>query len=167
MSSVASLFISRWDVAVSGKLPADLTDRLGVAVGAQAYRAYCELLATPRWTALESSGARPQRLLFASTGTKDPKLPDTFYISALAAERTINTMPQNTLEAFADHGAVTGVLPTDGGDADSTVARIGAAGVDVDALAAQLQKEGAESFVASWTELLDRIESKAATVSTS
>ena len=164
VSSVASLFISRWDVAVSGRLPADLADRLGVAVGAQTYRAYRELLATPRWAALEDSGARAQRLLFASTGTKDPKLPDTFYISALAAERTINTMPQNALEAFVDHGDVGGVLPADGGDADATVARIAAAGIDVDALADQLQKEGAESFVASWTELLERIGSKAATV---
>jgi transaldolase len=165
VSSVASLFVSRWDVAVAGKLPADLADRLGVAIGKQAYRAYCEVLAAPRWAALEDSGARPQRLLFASTGTKDPALPDTFYVSALAAEQTINTMPQNTLEAFVDHGEVKGVLAADGGDADATIAAIAAAGIDIDALAAQLQKEGAESFVTSWNELLAQVESKTATVS--
>jgi transaldolase len=164
VSSVASLFISRWDVAVTGKLPSELSGQLGVAIGTQTYGAYRALLATPRWIALEDAGARPQRLLFASTGTKDPLLPDTFYISALAAEYTINTMPQNTLEAFADHGDVGALLPGDGGDADATIARIAAAGIDVDALAAQLQKEGAESFVASWTELLERVESKSAKV---
>jgi transaldolase len=165
VSSVASLFVSRWDVAVSGKLPGDLSDQLGVAIGKQAYRAYRDLLATPRWAALEDSGARPQRLLFASTGTKDPALPDTFYVSALAAEMTINTMPQNTLEAFADHGEVKSILPPDGGDADATIAKIAAAGIDIDALAAQLQTEGADSFVQSWNELLAQVESKTATVS--
>jgi transaldolase len=165
VSSVASLFVSRWDVAVTGKLPAELSDRLGIAIGIQAYRAYRDVLASPRWTALEDSGARPQRLLFASTGTKDPALPDTFYITALAAEQTINTMPQNTLEAFVDHGEVKGVLSPDGGDADATIAGIAAAGIDIDALAARLQKEGAESFVKSWNDLLARVESKTATVS--
>ena len=164
VSSVASLFVSRWDVAVSGKLPGDLNDQLGVAIGKQAYRAYRDLLATPRWGALEDSGARPQRLLFASTGTKDPALPDTFYVSALAAEMTINTMPQSTLEAFADHGEVKGILAPDGGDADATIASIAAAGIDIDGLAAQLQKEGADSFVKSWNELLAQVESKTATV---
>jgi len=165
VSSVASLFVSRWDVAVTGKLPADLTAHLGVAIGTQTYRAYRGVLDAPRWAALEDSGARPQRLLFASTGTKDPSLPDTFYVSALAAEQTVNTMPQNTLEAFVDHGTVPGRLPADGGDADATIAKIAAAGIDIDALAAQLQKEGAESFVSSWTDLLERIASKSAAVS--
>jgi len=165
VSSVASLFVSRWDVAVSGKLPAELSDRLGVAVGKQAYRAYRDLLASARWAALEDSGARPQRLLFASTGTKDPARPDTFYVTALAAEQTINTMPQNTLEAFVDHGEVKGLLRADGGDADDTITKIAGAGIDIDALAAQLQREGAESFVKSWNELLAQVESKTATVS--
>lgn len=165
VSSVASLFVSRWDVAVSGKLPAELSDRLGVAIGKQAYRAYRDLLASARWEALEDSGARPQRLLFASTGTKDPARPDTFYVTALAAEQTINTMPQNTLEAFVDHGEVKGLLRADGGDADDTITKIAAAGIDIDALAAQLQREGAESFVKSWNELLAQVESKTATVS--
>ncbi len=165
VSSVASLFISRWDVAVADKLAAGLSGQLGVAIGAQTYGAYRGLLAAPRWTALEDAGARPQRLLFASTGTKDPLLPDTFYISALAAEHTINTMPQNTLEAFADHGAVGSLLSADGTDADATFARHAAAGIDIDALAAQLQKDGAESFVASWAELLERVELKSATIS--
>jgi transaldolase len=111
------------------------------------------------------SVARPQRLLFASTGTKDPALPDTFYVTALAAEQTINTMPQNTLEAFVDHGEVKDLLRADGGDADDTITKIAAAGIDIDALAAQLQREGAESFVKSWNELLTRVESKTATVS--
>jgi transaldolase len=165
VSSVASLFVSRWDVAVSGKLPAELSDRLGVAIGKQAYRAYRDCLAASRWTTLEDAGARPQRLLFASTGTKDPALPDTFYITALAAEQTINTMPQNTLEAFVDHGELKDLLRPDGGDADDTIAAIAAAGIDIDALAAQLQQEGAESFVKSWNELLAQVESKTATVS--
>ncbi|MGZ8765797.1 MAG: transaldolase [Acidimicrobiia bacterium] len=165
VSSVASLFISRWDVAVTGTLPAELADHLGVAIGKQSYRAYRGILAGPRWAALEDPGARPLRLLFASTGTKDPVLADTFYVSALAAEQTVNTMPQNTLEALVDHGEVRGVLDADGGDADATIAKIAAAGIDIDALAAQLQKEGAESFVASWNELLARVASKSATVS--
>ena len=123
------------------------------------------MLASPRWVALEDSGARPQRLLFASTGTKDPTLADTFYVGALAAERTVNTMPQNTLEAFAEHGEIGETLPADGGDGDATVARIAAAGVDVDALAAQLQREGADSFVDVLERAASRaIESKSVTV---
>jgi transaldolase len=165
VSSVASLFVSRWDVAVSGKLPAELSDRLGIAIGKQAYRAYRDVLASSRWAALEDAGARPQRLLFASTGTKDPALPDTYYITALAAEQSIDTMPQNTLEAFVDHGEVKELLRADGGDADDTITKIAAAGIDIDALAAQLQEEGAASFVKSWNELLAQVESKTATVS--
>jgi transaldolase len=164
VESVASVFISRWDKAVMGTLPDDLADQLGAAVAKQTYRAYRELLESKRWLALEDAGAHPQRLLWASTGTKDPALPDTFYIAALAAERTVNTMPEATLEAFADHGEVGPTLPADGGDADDTIARITAAGVDVDALAARLQQEGAQSFVESWNDLLTCVESKSARI---
>jgi transaldolase len=164
VASVASVFISRWDKAVEGKLPADLSDRLGVAVAGRTYKAYRDLLESDRWQALAGAGAKPQRLLWASTGTKDPVLPDTFYIHALASELTINTMPEGTLTAFAAHGEVGDLLPADGGDAEDLLARIGAAGVDVAGLAAQLQKEGADSFVESWDDLLECIESKTASL---
>ncbi len=164
VGSVASVFISRWDKAVMGKLPDDLADQLGVAVAKRAYRAYRALLASDEWKALEAAGAKPQRLLWASTGTKDPALPDTFYIHALAAAKTINTMPEETLKAFAAYGVVDDLLPADGGDADDTIARIEAAGVSVKELAQQLQLEGAKSFVDSWTDLLRCVESKIATV---
>jgi transaldolase len=153
VSSVASVFISRWDAAVAGKLPDDLGGRLGVAVAKRTYKAYRELLASDRWRKLAAAGARPQRLLWASTGTKDPNLPDTYYIHALASELTI-TMPEKTLLAFGEHGAVGELLPADGGDAEYVLARIGTAGIDVDALAATLQTEGADAFVKSWEDLL-------------
>lgn len=164
VGSVASVFISRWDKAAQGHLPADLHDKLGVAIAGRTYAAYRGLLESDRWQALEGTGARPQRLLWASTGTKDPALPDTFYIRALASERTINTMPEGTLVAFADHGEVGDLLPPDGGDAEEVLARIADAGLDVDAVAAQLQKEGADSFVESWDDLLGCLESKTATL---
>jgi transaldolase len=154
VSSVASVFISRWDAAVAGKLPDDLSGRLGVAVAKRTYKAYRDLLASDRWLKLAAAGARPQRLLWASTGTKDPNLPDTYYIHALASELTINTMPEKTLLAFGEHGAVGDLLPADGGDAEDVLARIGTAGIDVDALAATLQTEGADAFVKSWDDLL-------------
>jgi transaldolase len=160
VGSVASVFISRWDKAVEGKLPDDLSDKLGVAVAGQTYTAYRDLLASDRWQALAAAGAQPQRLLWASTGTKDPALPDTFYIRALASELTINTMPEGTLLAFADHGEVGDLMPADGGDAEEQLARLAAAGVDVDAVGAQLQTEGADSFVDSWDSLLRCIDSK-------
>ena len=160
VASVASVFISRWDKAVKGKLPASLSDKLGVAIAGRTYKAYRDLLDSDRWQALAGAGAKPQRLLWASTGTKDPALPDTFYIHALASEHTINTMPEGTLAAFAAHGEVGDLLPRDGGDAESMLTRIGDAGVDVDGVAAQLQKEGADSFDASWDDLLGCIESK-------
>src|SRR6266545_4080912 len=166
VSSVASVFISRWDAAVTGKLPDDLSGRLGVAVAKRTYKAYRDLLASDRWQRLAAAGARPQRLLWASTGTKDPNLPDTYYIHALASELTINTMPEKTLLAFGEHGAVGDLLPADGGDAEDVLARIGAAGVDVDALAATLQTEGADAFVKSWDDLLGRIGSKSEQVRT-
>jgi transaldolase len=160
VASVASLFISRWDVAANKTLPTELHNRLGIAVGKQTYRAYRELLASPRWKKLADAGAKPQRLLWASTGTKDPAAPDTLYVSALAAPDTIDTIPDKTLKAFDDHGTLDGVLPEDGGDGDATIARIERAGIDVATLAKTLQKEGAASFVKSWNELLKRIADK-------
>jgi transaldolase len=166
VASVASVFISRWDAAVTGKLPDDLRGRLGVAIAKRTYKAYRDLLASDRWQKLKAAGAKPQRLLWASTGTKDPNLPDTFYIHALASEQTINTMPEKTLLAFGEHGAVGDLLPADGGDAEHVLARIGSAGVDVEALAATLQTEGADAFVKSWDDLLARIASKSDQVRT-
>ncbi len=162
VGSVASLFISRWDVAASKQLPAALHNRLGIAVGQQTYRAYRELLESERWKKLAAAGAQPQRLLWASTGTKDPAASDTLYISAFAAPDTINTMPEKTLNAFADHGRLHGVMATDDGDTSMTLAQIADAGVHIDALALKLQQEGAEAFVKSWNQLLQRIADKAA-----
>jgi transaldolase len=158
--SVASLFVSRWDKATLEKLPAVLRNMLGIAVAQQSYRAYRQLLASDRWQRLANLGARAQRLLFASTGVKDPSAPDTLYVTALAAPNTVNTMPEETLLAFADHGSLKGALAPDGGDCEQTLAAIGKAGVDVAALAAQLQSDGAESFNASWKNLLKSIETK-------
>ena len=158
--SVASIFISRWDKAVMDRAPDDLRDKLGIAVAHQAYRDYRAMLDSDRWQRLESFGARPQRLLFASTSTKDPRAADTLYISALAAPNTVNTMPDKTLLAFADHGKLSGVLAPDGGDCEEVLAAYEKAGISVSALAAQLQKEGAASFVSSWQDLLKSIETK-------
>lgn len=164
--SVASLFISRWDTATAKTLPADLVNRLGIAVGEVSYRAYRDLLSSDRFERLCSFGAVPQRLLFASTGTKDPKASDCLYIDALAAPNSINTMPEKTLHAFADHGRVTATLSAGGGMADSTLFAIERAGVDVAALGAKLQKDGAEAFVKSWDELLDVVKQKSRAVAT-
>jgi transaldolase len=158
--SVASIFVSRWDVAVAGEAPQELRNRLGIAVAKQAYRAYRELLDSERWQRLANEGARPQRLLFASTGTKDPEAPEVLYVEALAAPFTINTMPDKTLLAFAEDGKVGEQLPADGGDAEQVLAEFEAAGVDVAELAARLQREGAETFDASWKELMQSIEAK-------
>ena len=160
--SVASLFVSRWDVAVSGKVPAELNNRLGIAIAQRTYKAYIELLASARFQRAANSGARAQRLLWASTGTKDPKASDILYIKALAAPFTINTTPDGTLKAFADHGEVGDVLRPDGGDCEKVLAGFGKAGVDVDALADRLQKEGAASFVKSWNDLMACVQSKSA-----
>jgi transaldolase len=162
VSSVASLFVSRWDVAVSGKVPSELTNRLGIAIARRTYKAYLELLASPRVQRAFNAGARPQRLLWASTGTKDPKASDILYVKALAAPFTINTMPESTLKAFADHGEVAETLPADGGDCEAVLASFVRAGIDIDALAARLQNEGAASFVKSWNELMACIEGKSA-----
>jgi len=164
VASVASIFVSRWDVASVEKLPEELKDTLGIAVARQAYRSYCQILGSADWRALETQGARPQRLLFASTGTKDPAKPDTYYLEALAAPETINTIPPATLEAFAEHGKVGDMLPADAGDADATIAKIEAAGIDVTELASTLQTEGAASFVTAWEDLMDSIQSKATAV---
>ena len=160
VGSVASLFISRWDKAVMEKVPGELQNCLGIAIAKRTYKAYRDLLASPRWQKLAGAGAQPQRLLWASTGTKDPKASDVLYIEALAAPSTINTMPEETLLAFADHGKVNDVLPVDGGDAEEILTRFVQAGVDDAALAAQLQREGAQSFDKSWNELIDSIASK-------
>lgn len=161
VGSVASLFISRWDVASNPQLPVQLHNKLGIAVGQQTYRAYRELLASERWQKLAAAGALPQRLLWASTGTKDPSASDTLYINAFAAPDTINTMPEKTLQAFADHGQLHGVMATAGGDTNLMLAQIADAGVHIDALALKLQQDGAEAFVKSWHQLLQRIANKA------
>jgi len=160
VASVASLFISRWDVAVGGKVPAELTNRLGIAVAQRAYKAYLDLLASPRFRRAANAGARAQRLLWASTGTKDPKAPDTLYVKALAAPFTVNTMPEGTLKAFGDHGEVGQPLASDGGDCETVLAAFAKAGIDVDALAVRLQDEGASSFVKSWNDLIGRLDAK-------
>jgi transaldolase len=157
VGSVASVFISRWDKAVMDQVPGELRDRLGIAVANRTYRAYRELLDSERWQRLANDGARPQRLLWASTGTKDPDASDVLYVGALAAPFTVNTMPEETLLAFAEHGEVTRALPADGGDSEGQLAAFAEAGVDVAALAARLQADGAKSFDDSWTELLASI----------
>ena len=160
VGSVASLFISRWDSAVMGKVPDSLRDQLGIAIAKRTYRAYRALIASPRWQRAFNAGARPQRLLWASTGTKDPKASDILYINALAAPLTVNTMPEGTLKALADHGQVGALLPEDGGDCEEVLVQFASAGVDVGALAAQLQDEGAKSFVKSWNDLMAVIAAK-------
>ncbi len=160
--SVASIFVSRWDVAVKDTVPGPLRNRLGIAIAKRTYKAYRELLASPRWRKLADAGARPQRLLWASTGTKDPAASDTLYVEALAAPDTIDTVPEKTLLAFADHGKVSGGLPPDGGDAEALLAELARAGVDDAALAAQLQREGTRSFTESWNDLMECIAAKSA-----
>jgi transaldolase len=166
INSVASVFVSRWDRAVADKVPPELANRLGIAIMQRTYRAHCELIAAKRWQDLEAKGARKQRMLWASTGTKDPKAPPGLYVEALAAPDTIDTMPEKTLLAFAEKGSLKGVMAKDGGDAEDVLSRFARAGVNVDALAAQLQVEGAASFVKSWTELMQRIKDKSAALAT-
>ena len=162
VGSVASLFVSRWDAAVSGKTPAVLNNQLGIAIAKRTYKAYRELLGSPRWQRIYNAGARPQRLLWASTGTKDPKASDVLYVKALAAPFTVNTMPEGTLKALADHGELSEIMSNDGGDCEAALAQFAKAGIDIDALAAKLQDEGAKSFVTSWNELMGVIASKSA-----
>ncbi len=165
VGSVASVFVSRWDKAVSDRVPDELRNQLGIAVARRTYRAYRELLASARWKKLAEGGAQPQRLLWGSTGTKDPQASDTLYVEALAAPDTINTMPEKTLHAFADHGRLRGEMPLDGGDAEAVLRRLVKAGIDIDQLAERLQQEGAQSFIKSWQSLLQRIAVKSAALS--
>jgi transaldolase len=158
--SVASLFVSRWDVAVKQEITPAFHNRLGIAIAMRTYKAYRDLLASPRWLKLDKAGARPQRLLWASTGTKDPAAPDTLYIEALAAPDTINTIPEKTLQDFADHGKADTVLPADGGYAEAVLEEFRREGVDDEALAARLQREGSDAFTVSWQALLARIHEK-------
>ena len=160
IASVASIFVSRWDVAVKDKVSDELCNRLGIAIALRTYQAYRDLRASKRWQKLVACGAQPQRLLWASTGTKDPAAPDTLYLEALAAPDTINTIPEKTLLAFADHGKVKGILPIDGGDAEALLAEFARAGVNGAALAAELQREGTAAFAKSWRDLMSRIAAK-------
>ena len=162
VGSVASVFVSRWDAAVKDRVPEALRNQLGIAIAKRTYKTYRRQLDSPRWQRVFNTGARPQRLLWASTGTKDPGASDVLYIKALAAPFTVNTMPEGTLKALADHGALGEMLPADGGDCEEVLARFASAGVDVDALASQLQDEGAKSFVTSWQELMGVIAGKSA-----
>jgi transaldolase len=162
VASVASIFVSRWDVAVRQVLSSPFHNRLGIAIAMRTYKAHCGLLASDRWKRLRAAGAQPQRLLWASTGTKDPAAPDTLYVQALAAPHTINTLPEKTLLAFADHGKVERALPVDGGYAEDVIAEFRREGVDDGALATRLQREGVDAFAASWQALLTRIREKCA-----
>ena len=160
VGSVASIFISRWDVAVKDKVPDELRDKLGIAIAKRTYKAHCDLVETPRWKAISDAGYNPQRLLWASTGTKDPRASDVLYITNLAAPNTVNTMPESTLKALADHGQIEELMPRDGGDCEQVLAQFAKAGVDVLALAVRLQEEGAIAFSDSWNDLMSVIESK-------
>jgi transaldolase len=164
VGSVASVFISRWDSAVMGKVPEPLNDQLGIAIAKRTYRACRQLLSSPRWQHVYNAGARPQRLLWASTGTKDPKASDVLYIMALAAPFSATTMPEGTLKAIAEHGQLGTRLPVDGGDCEDVLAEFTRAVINTSALADQLQNEGAKSFVKSWHELVVAIDSKSATL---
>jgi transaldolase len=162
VGSVGSLFVSRWDAAVAARVPDSLKNRLGIAIAKRTYKAARALFASPGWQRAYNFGARPQRPLWASTGTKDPQASDVLYVKALAAPYTVNTMPEGTLKALADHGEIGEAMPADGGDCEEVLAQFAKAGIDVDALAAQLQEEGAKSFVNSWQELMEVIVSKSA-----
>ena len=164
VGSVASIFVSRWDAAVAGKVPAALQAQLGIAMAKRTYKAYRDLLASDRWLRLLNVGARSQRLLWASTGTKDPKASDVLYVKSLAAPHSVNTMPEKTLLALADHGEIGAMLPHDGGDAEEVLDRFTQAGVDLDALAGDLQRDGAAAFVKSWDDLLACLLEKSATL---
>jgi len=164
VGSVASIFISRWDAAVVGKVPKGLNNRLGIAMAGRIYKAYLDLLSNPRWERAYNAGAKPQRLLWASTGTKDPEASDTLYIKTLAAPFTVNTMPEGTLKALAEHGQIGPLMAANGGDCEQVLGQFAEAGVNVEALAARLQDEGAKSFVKSWNELLTVVSSKSDTL---
>jgi len=160
VDSVASIFVSRWDAAVTSRVPESLRNQLGIAIAKRTYKAASALLSSSRWQRIYNLGGRPQRVLWASTGTKDPKASDILYVKALGAPFTVNTMPEGTLKALATHTDLGELLPTDGGNSEEVLGQFTEAGVDIDALAAQLQSEGAESFVKSWNDLMDVISSK-------
>jgi transaldolase len=162
VGSVASVFVSRWDAAVAAKVPESLNNRLGIAVAQHTYRACRELLTSARWQRAYNAGARSQRLLWASTGTKDPKASDVLYVKALAAPFTVNTMPEPTLKALADHGELSTIMGANGGDSEAVLAQFAKSGVNIDALASKLQDDGAKSFVKSWNELMEVIAAKSA-----
>jgi transaldolase len=164
VGSVASLFVSRWDAAIASTVPESLRNQLGIAIAMRTYKAYRSLLGSPRWQRVYNAGARPQRLLWASTGTKDPSASDILYVKALAAPFTVNTMPEATLNALAQHTELGSILPADGGDCEQTIEQFAKAGIDIDGLAARLQDEGAKSFVKSWNDLMGVIESKSAAI---
>ena len=164
VDSVASVFVSRWDTAVAAKMPESLRNRLGIAIAMRTYQAYRATLDSPRWQRVLNAGARPQRLLWASTGTKDPNASDILYVKALAAPFTVNTLPEKTLKALAEHSELGSILPADGGDCEVVLGEFTKAGIDIDALASQLQNDGARLFVQSWNELMAVIESKSAAV---
>src|SRR5216684_1089193 len=164
VSSVASVFVSRWDGAVAGKVPENLRNQLGIAIAKRTYKAASALLSSARWQRVYNLGGRPQRLLWASTGTKDPKASDILYVKALAAPFTVNTMPEATLKALAEHTELGSILPADGGDCEEVLAQFAKAGIDIYALAIQLQDDGAKSFVKSWNELMGVIASKSAAI---
>ena len=165
VDSVASLFISRWDAAITARVPETMRNKLGIAIAMRTYKAARGLLSSPRWQRIYNAGARPQRLLWASTGTKDPAASDVLYIKALAAPFTVNTMPEGTLKALAEHGELGTILPADGGDCEEVLTEFAKAGINVDALAADLQDQGAKSFVKSWTDLMAVIASKSSALS--
>jgi len=160
VESVASLFVSRWDVAVKDEISPQFQNRLGIAIAMRTYKGYCDLLASERWRKLAAAGARPQRLLWASTGTKDPAAQDTLYVDALAATGTINTIPEKTLLAFVDHGHIGPSLPADGGDSEAVLQEFRREGIDDQAFAARLQREGVEAFISSWSGLMAKIRDK-------
>jgi len=162
VGSVASVFVSRWDASVASKVPDALHNKLGIAVASRVYKAYRTLLSSPRWQRIYNAGALPQRLLWASTGTKDPSASDILYVKALAAPFTVNTMPEKTLSALATHTEIGTIIPADGGDCEEVLQKFAAVGIDVNALAAQLQDEGAKTFDKSWNELMGVIGSKSA-----
>lgn len=165
VDSVASLFISRWDAAITARVPETMRNKLGIAIAMRTYKAARGLLGSPRWQRIYNAGARPQRLLWASTGTKDPAASDVLYIKALAAPFTVNTMPEGTLKALAEHGKLGTILPADGGDCEEVLTEFAKAGINVDSLAADLQDQGAKSFVKSWTDLMAVIASKSSALS--
>jgi transaldolase len=164
VGSVASLFVSRWDAAISSDVADALRNRLGIAIAKRTYRAYRDLISSSRWQRIYNLGGRPQRLLFASTGTKDPQASDVLYVRSLVAPFTVNTMPEHTLKALAEHGDIGAPIPADGGDCEEVLAEFARTGIDIDALAARLQEEGAAAFTKSWNELMQVIETKRATL---